>query len=132
MTTAPALPALETLDTDTLSSLYNEAGRILLERHEGDLPAMVLEVIREALAEDGDTRKPLRAVFHTTEWDNGYFWAPSSARVTFFDGRTEEIETVDLSGADEVLTDHVSYLVDPLDSTDTLTIRFQPPTVRMS
>ena len=93
---------------------------------------MILEAIREVLAETGDTRKPLRARFSTTEWENGYFWYADGARVTFFDGSTEEIETVDLSGADEVLSDHVSYLVDPLDSTDKLTVRFQPPTVEMN
>ncbi|MFD9395008.1 hypothetical protein ACFWBB_31050 [Streptomyces sp. NPDC060000] len=131
MTTAPALLALDTLDTDELSSLYAEAGRILQERSEAELPAVILEAIREVLAEDGDTRKPLRAVFSTTEWENGYFWYADGARVTFFDGRTEEIETVDLSSADEALTDHVSYLVDPLDSTDTLTVVFEPPTVQM-
>ncbi|MFI8206655.1 hypothetical protein [Streptomyces sp. NPDC085937] len=134
MTSATVLPALDTLEDHELQTLHAEVGRILRERIEADLPAVILEAIREALAEDGDTRTPLRARFSTTKWDNGYFWYAAGARVTFFDGKTEEIETLDLddTGADEALSDHASYQVDPLDSSDTLTVTFEPPSVRMS
>ncbi|MFE1206396.1 hypothetical protein ACFW5V_32435 [Streptomyces sp. NPDC058762] len=127
MPSAPTLPALDSLDDYELNRLFTEAGSILLKRSEAGLPAAILETIREALDEDGDTRKPLRAVFTTTKWDNGYYWYPDGARVTLFDGKTEEIEEMDLSGAEDALTDHVSYLVDPLDSTDSLTVTFDPP-----
>ncbi|MCG8971823.1 hypothetical protein [Streptomyces sp. CL12-4] len=131
MTTA-ALPALDALDDEDLNRLFTQAGSILLKRSEAGLPAVILETIREALAEDDDTRKPLRAVFTTSKWDNGYFWYTDGARVTLFDGKTEEIEEIDLSGADDVLSDHVSYLVDPLDSTDRLIVVFEPPTVEVA
>ncbi|MGW4087033.1 hypothetical protein ACWEGS_28775 [Streptomyces sp. NPDC004822] len=134
MTSAPALPALDTLDDHELATLHAEAGRILRERTEAELPAVVLEAIREVLAENGDTRTPLRARFSTSEWDNGYFWYAAGARVTLFDGKSDEVETLDLddTAADEALNEHASYQVDPLDSTDTLTVTFDPPSVRMS
>ncbi|GAA5070579.1 hypothetical protein [Streptomyces similanensis] len=135
MTTAPTpLIDLEALDDHELDSLYSKAGQILQVRSEAALPAVVLEAVRETLAEDGDTRRPLRAVFSTSKWDNGYFWYAAEVRVTLFDGRTEEIETVDLddTDAETALTDHVSYLAEPLDSCDTLTVTFQPPTVAMT
>ncbi|MDI3101968.1 hypothetical protein QJ054_33580 [Streptomyces sp. AN-3] len=127
MLSAPALPALDTLDDYELNRLFIAAGDLLLKRSEAGLPAVILDVLREALAEDNDTRKPLRVAFTTTKWDNGYFWYSDSARVTLSDGKTEEIEQMDLSGADEALTDHVSYLVEPLDSTDRLIVTFDPP-----
>ncbi|MER6616349.1 hypothetical protein [Streptomyces xantholiticus] len=129
MTTAPALPALDTLDDEELHSLYTEAGRILRERSEADLPAVVLEALREALAEEGDTREPMRAVFSTTKWDNGHFWYAGGAQVTFTDGSTDSVD-IDDTHADEALTGHASYL-DPLDSSDTLTVVFEPPTVQL-
>ncbi|MGW2496194.1 hypothetical protein ACWCV2_17050 [Streptomyces pseudogriseolus] len=134
MSSATTLPALDTLDDHELQTLHAETGRILRERIEADLPAVILEAIREALAEDGDTRTPLRARFSTSEWDNGFFWYAAGARVTLFDGKTEEIETLDLdeTDADEALNEHASYQVDPLDSTDTLTVTFDPPSVHIS
>ncbi|MEU2969019.1 hypothetical protein ABZ687_29080 [Streptomyces ardesiacus] len=128
---APLPVDLAQLDDHELNSLYSEAGRILLERCQAELPAAILEPIQEALDEDDDPRKPLRVVFTTTKWDNGYFWYPDGARVTLFDGKTQEIEEMDLSGADDILSDHVSYLVEPLDSTDQLVVRFEPPSVYM-
>lgn len=134
MTTSPALPALDTLDDGTLYRLINDAGQILLARSEAELPAVVLETIREQLAEDNDTRTPLRAVFTTSEWDNGFFWDTAEVKVTVFDGRTEEHVSLDLdeTHAAEVLADHAGLQDDPLGDTDRLTVTFTPPSARMS
>lgn len=130
MTSAPALPALDTLEDHELQTLHDEAGRILRERIRTDLPGLIRDAIREALAEDNDTREPVRAEFSTTEWDNGHFWYAGGAKVTFTDGTTDTVD-LDHTKADEALTDLASYAVDPLDSTDTLTVTFDPPSVRL-
>ncbi|MFF7415665.1 hypothetical protein [Streptomyces lydicus] len=124
-------PALDTLDDEELLRLYQEIGRILRERGERELPAVVLEAIREVLTENGDTREPVQAAFATTKWDNGYFWAAGGAQVTYADGSTGSVD-IDDTDADEALSDHAVYQSGSLDSGDTLTVVFQPPTVQMS
>ncbi|MFF8696323.1 hypothetical protein ACF08W_29330 [Streptomyces sp. NPDC015144] len=130
--TTPLLDNLAALDDHDLLDLRAKAQDLLRERNGAALAGVVLNVLRDVLAETGDTRTPLRVAFVTTEWDNGHFWYPEAARVTFFDGSTEEIETVDLSGADDELTDHASYQPEPLNGFSQLVITFEPPAVVVS
>ncbi|GAA2439301.1 hypothetical protein [Streptomyces glaucus] len=130
MSSATTLPDLDTLDDHELANLHSEAGRILRERIEAELPTTIRDSIRETLDEDDDTRTPVRAVFTTTKWDNGYFWDESGAEVTFSDGSTDTLD-LDDTEADEALIEHQSYLVDPLNSSDTLTVTFDPPSLHV-
>ncbi|MFD5856115.1 hypothetical protein [Streptomyces chartreusis] len=132
MTTPPVhcipLDSLSNLSNDDLTLLRNEADRLLNARNTIALPGLVLDAVRDALAEDEpEAPAPYSVRFTAKEWDNGLFWDEDDAEVTLADGSTR---TLDLSKHPEMpgaLTDHASR-AEPNDSS-TLTVMFEPPAV---
>jgi hypothetical protein len=89
------------------AALRDELLHQLREASEADRHAALLTEIRGHLAAHPDElshREPRWVIFHTDEWDNGYFLAAHNARVYFGDG---DSVTVDFGGTciDELLTD---------------------------
>ncbi|MFF8618976.1 hypothetical protein [Streptomyces sp. NPDC015350] len=107
--TTPPLPIdLEQLPTDELSRLFRAAEEILRGRTTEQLPRMVRDEVREALAKnEPGTPAPVSAAFETTgDYDDGIFWDEENVRVVLTDGTTRDLN---LSGPSElpgVLSDH--------------------------
>jgi hypothetical protein len=123
MTSAFELSILDTLDDEELLKVYDAAQRILASRSEAVLPALALEAVKEACAEDKPAaHTPVSLEFATTEWDDGSFsWDEYEVTITLVDGSTR---TLDLSGHGQLrdaLANHSSWN-DDIDKDSTLTV----------
>jgi hypothetical protein len=94
---------LEQLHPDVRDELLHH----LREARNADLDQALLREIRGYLddhPDELDQREPRWVVFHSVEWDNGYFLTAARAAVYFADGDTVEIDFTG-SGVDDLLTD---------------------------
>lgn len=98
--TAHMIEGLDVASRDELWSLLRDA-------RDADDTAALLGEITDHLAQhrqDFDGRTPRWIVFHTSEWDNGYFLTGSDAIAYFDDGDHVPVD-FDGSSVDDVLTD---------------------------
>lgn len=118
--------SLESLSSDDLVNLRNEADRLLEVRNTAALPGKVLEAVKTVLAaNEPDAPAPVSVEFSTTEWDNGFFWDAANAEVTLADGSTRTFDLTDEhSDLEGELGDHSEWN-EPNDSS-TLRVMFEP------